>query len=230
MGPWQMNVSLQRQRKELSPRPYWPGMIYITAMALARSPVPHLSALHRKTQRTWICTGTQIHSISLKCLGSWSFSGGGGWCWGETVIRWTSEDSVPVVSGFLSGLWFAPTSESGYWEHENVSKYDKWVLEQVNLFIQIVVPSRASPSVTLWSLSCVVEGCRVWRSTQPAGKPKTVSQLAVCRSLVARCLSCLFVSVGAGLVPTCVFHQNSSHLPSPHPAALDHRTSRSTPH
>ncbi len=44
MGPWQMNVSLQRQRKELHPHPRWPAMIYITVMALARSPMSHLSA------------------------------------------------------------------------------------------------------------------------------------------------------------------------------------------
>ena len=52
--------------------------------------------------------------------------------------------------------------------------------------------------------------------------------LAVCCSLVACCLL-VFVSLGAGLVPMCVFLQTSSQLPSPYPTALDHRTSRSTP-
>lgn len=48
---------------------------------------------------------------------------------------------------------------------------------------------------------------------------------SLCCILVA---CCFLVFVGAGLVTMCVFHQTSSHLP-PHPTALDHRTSRSTP-
>lgn len=100
----------------------------------------------------------------------------------------------------------------------------------MNLFIQIIISSRIPTSITLWSLAVWLRSAEcggVWRSTLPAGKLKTVSQLAVCHSLVACCLSCLCVSVGAGLIPMCVFHQNSSHLPPPHPTALDHRTSRS---
>lgn len=58
-------------------------------------------------------------------------------------------------------------------------------------------------------------GCSVWR----------VAGHSSCCILVA---CCFLVFVGAGLVPMCVFHQTSSHLP-PHPTALDHRTSRSTP-
>lgn len=73
----------------------------------------------------------------------------------------------------------------------------------------------------MWLRSAECGG--VWRSTQPAGK---VIQF---RSLVACCLLVFCVSVGAGLVTMCVFHQKSSHPPPPHPTALDHRTSRSTP-
>ena len=79
----------------------------------------------------------------------------------------------------------------------------------------------------MW-LRSVDEWGGVWRSTQPAGTLSDASQLTVCRSSLACCLTCLCVSVGAGLVPDCVFHQNSSQLPTPHPTALDYRTSRST--
>lgn len=174
---------------------------------------------HRKTPRIRIYTGTQIHSISLKCLGSWSFSRGGDWCWGETAIRETREDSVPVLSGFCSGLWSIRTLESGFWEHENLFKHDKWALEKVNSFFQIIMSCKTLPSIRTRSLS-------LWRRAEgnldsfPAGCVPQFSGLLS---------SCLCVSVGAGLVTMCVFHQTSSHLPTPHPTALDHRTSRSTP-
>lgn len=83
------------RRGKSSPHPHWPRMIYITVMALARCPVSHLSVY----SRTEICRGTQIHSISLKRLGSLSFSSGREWCWGDTVIR-----GKPERTGMLSSL------------------------------------------------------------------------------------------------------------------------------
>lgn len=62
---------------------------------------------HTETQKdtTDMHWCTQIHSISLKCLGSQSFSSGGDWCWGETVIR-EKPERRGVLSSLVSPLAF----------------------------------------------------------------------------------------------------------------------------
>lgn len=118
MGPWQMNVSLQRQRKELSPHPNDLGRYTSQRRPWPRSPMSHLPAfLHHAHGYA------QIHSISLKCLGYWSVSSGGERCWGETAITETSEDSIPALSGFLCGLWVYSKLAS-----ENIKMYSSTII------------------------------------------------------------------------------------------------------
>lgn len=72
--------------------------------------LPCLIFLRTVTQKhtmlcTQISTGTLIHSISLKCLVSWSFSSSVDWCWGETVIR-EKQERPGMLSSLVSSLGF----------------------------------------------------------------------------------------------------------------------------
>lgn len=105
----------KEHRKELSPHPYWPGMIYHSD---GSGSLAHVSSVYIQSHKKSPCTGTQ--RFILYALGSWSVSGRGDWCWGVTMIRETREGSLPVVSGFLSGHWSTLTLENGLWGHEHL--------------------------------------------------------------------------------------------------------------
>ena len=164
IGLWQMNVSLQRQRNR--------GRSSLLTHDIHHSDgsgsLSHVSSFyvqsHWNTDNHHTYGYTQIHSISLKCLGSWSFSGCSDWCWGATVIRETGEGKIPVLSGYLSGLWTAQTLENGFGEHGMVCQMS------ITRGIYINSKDQFLQNLPFRGLTCVVEEYKVkktWLCTQP---------------------------------------------------------------
>lgn len=148
MGPWQMNMSLQRQRKQLSPHPSWPGMIYITIMPLARSSLSHLSMWQRNTMRSHTDSFYILEVFRVLVFQQWR----------RLVLRWNCDKrnqrgQHPYPLWFP--LWALIYSNTRKWLLRTWTFVQAW--PSYDIYIQIIFSNRAWSSVTFWIIRGVVE-------------------------------------------------------------------------